>query len=314
MNIVFFGSSRFAVPSLMALKDSGHTISCVITQPDRKKGRGLHLEPTPVALAAKGIGLRIHQPPEINSAAEVKFLKNLNAELFVVVSYGQILSQEVLNLPKKFAINAHASILPKYRGAAPVNWAIINGEKTTGVAIIKMTEKMDAGPILFKREIAIEGNDNEITLSSKLSGLGALLLTEAISLIEKTSLLFIEQDNNKATFAPKLQKKDGLISWENSAREIHNLIRGCIQWPGAYTYYGNKLVKFFDAEALPSCLQTESWRPGEVVGVSSKGIDIACVQGMLRVKSLQEEGRRRMPAAEFIAGHKLNKGSFFGKK
>lgn len=314
MNIVFFGSSRFAVPSLMALKDSGHTISCVITQPDRKKGRGLHLESTPVALAAKEVGLKIHQPPEINSAAEVKFLKNLNAELFVVVSYGQILSQEVLNLPKKFSINAHASILPKYRGAAPINWAIINGEKTTGVSIIKMTEKMDAGPILFKREIAIEGNDNEITLSSKLSGLGALLLTEAISLIEKTSPLFIEQDNNKATFAPKLQKKDGFISWENSAGEIHNLIRGCIQWPGAYTYYGNKLVKFFDAEALPCYPQTESWRPAEVVEVSSKGIDIACVQGMLRVKSLQEEGRRRMPAAEFIAGHKLNKGSFFGKK
>lgn len=314
MNIVFLGSSRFAVPSLTALKDSGHSISCVITQPDRKKGRGLHLEPTPVALAAKELGLKVHQPPEINSAAEVKFLKNLNAELFVVVSYGQILSQETLNLPKKFSINAHASILPKYRGAAPINWAIINGEKTTGVSIIKMTEKMDAGPILFQREIAIEGNDNEITLSSKLSGLGALLLTEAISLIEKTSPLFIEQDNNKATFAPKLQKKDGLISWENSAREIHNLIRGCIQWPGAYTYCGNKLVKFFDAEALPSYPQTESWRPAEVVEVSSKGIDIACVQGMLRVKSLQEEGRRRMPAGEFIAGHKLNKGSFFGKK
>ena len=176
MNIVFFGSSSFALPSLKALVTGGYNISCVVTQPDRKRGRGMHVEGTSVKQAASEYGLLIHQPQSINSAGQIKFLKSLNPDLFVVISYGQILSGEVLAIPKVFALNSHASILPEYRGAAPINWAIINGEKTTGVTIIKMTEKMDAGPIILQEKAGIEDSDTAISLQRRLSEVVARLL------------------------------------------------------------------------------------------------------------------------------------------
>ena len=211
MNIVFFGSSDFAVSSLRILVTDGYNISCVVTQPDRKRGRGMHLESTLVKQGALEYGLLIHQPQSINSVDQIKFLKSLNPDLFVVISYGQILSQEVLEVPRILAINTHASILPKYRGAAPINWAIIKGEKATGVTIIKMTEKMDAGTIILQEKVGIEDQDTAITLQRRLSEVAARVLKKTLELIESNNYTSTPQDENKVTFAPKLQKEDGLI-------------------------------------------------------------------------------------------------------
>ena len=184
MKIIFFGSDNFAVPSLKALLTTTHKVSCVVTQPDKQKGRGLHLEATAIKIAAKDAGLEIYQPKTVNENEVIKFLKSLNPDIFIVISYGQILSQEILSIPRIFAINAHASMLPKYRGAAPINWAVIRGEKTTGITIMKMTKNMDAGPIIIQEEIEIKDLDTVITLEDKLSEKASELLINSLNLIE----------------------------------------------------------------------------------------------------------------------------------
>ena len=312
MNIVFFGSSSFALPSLKALVTGGYNISCVVTQPDRKRGRGMHVEGTSVKQAASEYGLLIHQPQSINSAGQIKFLKSLNPDLFVVISYGQILSGEVLAIPKVFALNSHASILPEYRGAAPINWAIINGEKTTGVTIIKMTEKMDAGPIILQEKAGIEDSDTAISLQRRLSEVVARLLEKALELIEGNDYSSTPQDENKVTFAPKLKKEDGLINWKMRATDIYNLIRGCVGWPGAFTYYKGKLLKIYKASVFDSS-DYPAKRPGEISEVSKKGIIVACLKSNLLIRDLQIEGKKIMSAEEFIAGHRIKAGEMLGK-
>ena len=247
MNIAFFGSSEFAVPSLIALKASGYEISCVVTQPDRKKGRGLSLTVTPVKGLAQKNEVKIYQPLSINTPEDIKFLKSLNADLFVVMAYGQILSPEVLNIPRILAINAHASLLPKYRGAAPINWALIKGEKKTGVTIMKMVEEMDAGPIILQEGVDIRDEDTAITLEDELSRIAAGLIIEAIRSIEDNNYKLIPQPKEDVSFAPKLKKEDGRINWNKSALEISNLIRGCVGWPGAFSFYKDKRLKIIKA-------------------------------------------------------------------
>jgi methionyl-tRNA formyltransferase len=305
MNIVFFGSSQFAVSSLRALLTSGHKITCVVTQPDRKSGRHLHLVATPVKIFAQDAGLRIYQPPSVNTKDAIKFLRDLNSDLCVVIAYGQILSEEVLNIPKIFAINVHASLLPKYRGAAPINWAIIKGEKSTGITIIKMTREMDAGPIILERPIDISNDDTEITLEDKLSKLGADALLESLKLIEENRYNLVTQDETKVIFAPKLKKEDGLIDWHKPAEEIYNLIRGCLGWPGGFSYYKGKLLKIYKAGVIPLSRYSVSPLPGEIIEVSKEGIVVVTGKGNLVIQELQIEGKRRMTAEEFVAGHKI---------
>lgn len=312
MNIVFFGSSDFAVSSLRTLVKDSYNISCVVTQPDRKRGRGMHIEGTSVKQAALEYGLFIHQPQNINSAEQIKFLKSLNPDLFVVISYGQILSQEVLEIPKIFAINTHASILPKYRGAAPINWAIIKGEKTTGITIIKMTEKMDAGPIILQEKAVIEDLDTAITLQEKLSEVAAQLLKKTLKLIENNNYKLTAQDANEVTFAAKLRKEDGLINWKMHARDIYNLIRGCVGWPGAFTYYEGKLLKIYKAGVLDLSDYSDK-KPGEILEVSKKGIIVTCLKSNLLIHDLQIEGKKIMSAEDFIAGHRVKAGDILGK-
>lgn len=312
MNIIFFGSSQFAVPSLKALLETEHRILCVVTQPDREKGRGLHLEGTPVKACALESGLKIYQPLRINTSEAVDFLKNLNADLFVVIAYGQILSKEILNIPKILAINAHASILPKYRGAAPINWALINGEKTSGVTIIKMTEKMDAGPVIAKKEIGVTETDTAITLEEKLSGLSAQILIETLGSIEKNAYKLTPQDEAGSTLAPKLKKEDGLINWKKSAHDIYNLVRGCIVWPGAFSNYKGKLLKIYKASVC-AALSDNISEPGEIVGISKEGISVATGKDNLVIEELQIEGKKRMKAEEFIVGHKIQEGEKLSK-
>ncbi|MBM3255655.1 MAG: methionyl-tRNA formyltransferase, partial [Candidatus Omnitrophica bacterium] len=214
MKIVFFGSSQFALPSLKALIAAGYDIACVVTQPDKEKGRGLELSATKVKTEAKAKKLEVYQPADVNALSSLKFLKSLNPDLFIVIAYGQILSQAILDIPRLLTVNLHASLLPKYRGAAPINWAIIKGEKTSGVTIMKVIRQMDAGPIILQKKLAIEDSDTALTLEEKLSRLGAGALIEALIAVKGNTYKLMPQDNKQASFAPKLKKADGLIDWD----------------------------------------------------------------------------------------------------
>ncbi len=314
MNIVFFGSDSFAVKPLGALTKAGYKISCVVTQPDRKKGRGLKLEGTPVKICAKGAGLMIYQPPCVNSTEALDFLKNLNPDLFIVIAYGQLLSQGLLDLPKTFCINAHASILPKYRGAAPINWAIIKGEKSSGVTVIKIISKMDAGPIISQKEAPISDDDTAITLQDKLSALAAQLLLDSLAVIENKSFKLVPQDEFRVSYAPKLKKSDGLIDWSQNAGDIYNLVRGCFDWPGAFTYYRGKILKINKAGVFlagPNGIKSSA---GTITEVSNNGIRVATGKGVLIIEELQLEGKRRLRAEEFIAGQRISVGEVLESK
>lgn len=314
MEIVFFGSSNFAVPSLKALLSSKHMISCIITQPDKKKNRGLSLAITPVKTVAEEKEIKIYQPQQINSVEAIEFLKQLNADLFVIIAYGQILSLDILNIPKIFSINLHASLLPKYRGAAPINWAIINGDTQTGLTIIKMNEEMDRGEIILQKKINIDTIDTAATLEKKLATEGADLLLECLDKIENRNFKLKPQDETKVSFAPKLKKKDGLVNWQAQAIQILNLIRGTTDWPGAFTYYNGKLLKIYKAKVSSSVPEFASSLPGKIIEVSKKGIVVAAGKDNLIIEELQIEGKRRMKVEEFIAGHKVCRGEILDKK
>ncbi|TBR17492.1 methionyl-tRNA formyltransferase [bacterium] len=309
MKIIFFGSSHFAVSSLKALSAEGHNVLCVVTQPDKKKGRGLHFGPTLVKQEAQARGLQIYQPTQINTPECADFLKAFNADLFVVIAYGQILSKEILSIPLNFCINIHASMLPAYRGAAPINWAIINGEKATGISIIKLSEKMDAGPVIMQKSFPIHDNDSFTSLEQRLADSGAELLIESIKSIIKQDYKLIPQDKNKISFAPKLKKSDGLIKWERPAQEINNLVRGALAWPFAFTYYKGKILKIYESSVLAG----EGFSPGVIMDISKNGITVSTGKGSFLIKELQLEGKRHMHAEEFIAGHKLSIGEKLGK-
>ncbi len=314
MNIVFFGSSNFAVPALKALLAIRHKISCVVTQPDKKKGRGLYFEGTAVKAVAEESGIDLYQPRDVHTAEAIKFLKSLSADLFIVISYGQILSREILDIPKIFSINIHASSLPKYRGAAPMNWAIIKGEKTTGISIIKMTKEVDAGAIILQKITDITEDDTIITLEDKLSKMAAESLEDCLKRIENNNYKLISQDEDKVSLAPKLKKEDGLINWNKPAQEIYNLIRGILNWPGAFTYYQGKLWKIYKARLTRAPELRSAGAPGQIIQVSKEGIEVGTGKGSLIIEELQTEGKRRMKVEEFIAGHRIGIGEILGRK
>ena len=312
MNIVFFGTSEFAIPSLEALLGSKHRVTAVVTQPDSKKGRSLKLLPSPIKVAAAAKGITIYQPTDASSSGFAAELGKLKADLFVVISFGQILKSNILKIPAIFSVNVHGSLLPKYRGAAPTNHAIINGEPATGVTVMKLNEKMDEGDIIVKEEIPIDNEDTNITLTEKLSKLGASVLMKAIGLIEakdKTTYL-TKQDPSLATYAPKLKKLDGLINWKEPADMIHRKVRGLLPWPGAYTRYEGKTFKI---------LKTSIERPsrsnaaaGEVVAASAlEGICVNTGSGVIAIKYLKPEGKKAMDSGSFLLGYRIKPGYRF---
>lgn len=310
MKVIFFGTSGFAVPSLKALTQSRHKILLVITQPDRKKGRHLRLTAPAVKEVATGLDIPVYQPIDASSDESIKQLKKINADLFVVVSFGQILSERLLAVPKKFSINLHASFLPKYRGAAPINWAIINGEKKTGVTVFKLEKKMDAGDIILEKEVEIKDDDNAVTLSEKLAQVGAKVLTEAVYLIENDKAVFKKQDETIVSFAPKLKKGDCLINWELRAIDLHNRVRGLLPWPGAFTLFKGKMLKILETQVLP-CENKEA-ACGQIVGIENGlGLLVKTKEGCLVIKRLQLEGSRPMGFEEFLRGHRLQIGAIF---
>lgn len=314
MKIVFFGTSSFAIPSLRELIGSRHEILAVVTQPDRQKGRNLKISQPPAKVLALAEGIEVYQPDNASASDAAQYLKRLDAELFIVISFGQILKKNVLSIPKLYSLNLHGSLLPKYRGAAPTNWAIINGDKTTGITIIKMNEGMDEGDIILRKETGIDPEDTNITLSEKLSDLGADTLLEVIDMIDSgKKIALTKQDNAEATYAPKLKKEDGLIVWNREAVKIHNMVRGLIPWPGAYTHYDGKVLKVLKT-GIPDVASGRDALPGTVIDVvKDKGMIVKTGSGNIAIQYLQLEGKKAMDSDAFVRGHRIGAGYRFAR-
>ncbi len=311
MKIVFFGTSEFAEVVLKELVKSRHEVQVIVTQPDRKKGRRLHLSPPQTKALAISENIRTFQPEDASSPESIEFLRKLGADLFVVVAFGQILSKGALLIPKYYSINLHSSLLPKYRGAAPINWAIMNGDTLSGVTIIKMNEQMDEGDVITKKEVKIEKDDTGITLNEKLSELGAKVLLETIDMIEEKKESFTKQDEQLATYAPKLKKEDGIINWSDPAAKICNKVRALIPWPGAYTSLSGKIFKIWKAEVTDIAAEKDD-QCGQIIDVvKGKGIIVKTGSGNLAIQHLQLEGKKILSADAFLRGHKIEMGSVF---
>lgn len=305
MKIVFFGTSDFALPSLEALIRGRHQISCVVTQPDRRRGRGLKVAPPPVKVLASKNGLPIQQPEDLKDVEVIKNLAVVDPHLSVVVAYGKILAPDILNIPEIFSICLHPSLLPKYRGPAPISWAIIRGEKETGVTVFKMDEHMDKGDILTQQKVRIEDEDTADTLADRLARVGADLLLGALDLIERGKATLTPQAETEATFAPLLKKEDGRIDWAKPSKEIHNFVRGMNPWPSAFTHIGGKVLKVWKTRVLPGKVEAV---PGEVIEVGEEGITVATGDGRILILELQLEGKKRMSTIQFLLGHPVQAG------
>lgn len=312
MNIVFMGSGQFGVPSLRRLAAQGHRVLCVVTQPDKKQNRGMRIEPTAIKKTSIELGLEIYQPADINSRESVSHLQLLKPDILVVIAYGQKLSQAILDIPGIMPMNIHASLLPAYRGAAPINWAIIRGEKTTGVTLMKVALRMDTGAVLLQRSVDILDSDTAQTLADKLSACAPDMLIEGLDRLASGAYPLTVQDESKASLARKLKKSDGLIDWHKPAREIVNLIRGCVPWPGAFTHYKRKLLKIHKASILSGTALGAN-QAGQIVGVSKEGIAVAAGKSACLVESVQMEGKRAVSAYEFVLGHQVKVQDMLGQ-
>ncbi len=308
MRIVFMGTPEFAVTSLKALIDAGENVVAVVTQPDRPKGRGRRLASPPVKVLAESHSIPVLQPEKIKTPQFYEELSKFSPDLICVAAYGKILPKNILELPPLGCINVHASLLPKLRGAAPINWAIIRGERITGVTTMFMDEGMDTGDILLKEEVAIDDEDTAETLTEKLAPLGGKLLIKTLKALRKGTLKPIPQDDSKATYAPMLKKEMGRVDWSKGAREIRNLIRGLIPWPGAFTTLGGKVLKLYRAEVAEG-----GGEPGTVIEAGEAGLMVATGERALKVLELQLEGGKRLSATAFLRGHRIEPGTVLGE-
>ena len=305
--MVFMGTPDFAVPALEKIYNSNFEIPLVITQPDRKKGRWKNLQAPPIKKAAEKLGLQVAQPPRIKDVIEV--LKNISPDVIVVVAYGQLIPEGILNLPKYGCLNVHASLLPKYRGAAPIHWAVINGDDKTGLTIMQMDQGLDTGDMLGQDTVKININDTLGDIHDKLSVQGAELMLEVLKKLPN-GMEKIPQDASLAVYAPKIQREMEKISWKKSAFDIHNLIRGLNPWPGAYTKLGEESLKVWMSTIIS--LENIQDDPGTIINVDhDQGIDVQAGQGIIRLVELQQPGRRRMGAGDFLKGKALKKGLCF---
>ncbi|HWP85180.1 MAG TPA: methionyl-tRNA formyltransferase [Terriglobia bacterium] len=309
MQIVFAGSPQFAVPTLEALAASRHNLRAVVTQPDRPAGREQRLQPPPVKQAALRLGLPIHQPEKIKSEAGRALMESLQPEAVVVVGYGQILPPWLLELPRFGCINLHASLLPAYRGAAPIQWAIANGEKRTGLTTMLMDPGLDTGPILLTWETEIGAEETAVELAERMSRPGADLMLQTLAGLEAGTITPRPQDHSRATKAPLLKKEHGIIDWNWTAQQIYNRLRGFAPWPGVYSGYRGKQLHIWAARPHPGCEAAgvahppdQPIAPGELLVRKDRAF-AACGAGtLLELLEVQREGRRRMSAAEFFRG------------
>lgn len=298
MNIVFMGTPDFAVPILEKLIHLNHHVSLVVTQPDRPKGRKKVMTATPVKEAALRFGLPVFQPEKIKN--DYKQVKDAAPDLIVTAAFGQILPKEVLTLPELGAVNVHASLLPKYRGGAPIHQSIIDGEKETGVTIMYMVEKLDAGDMLMKRAIPIEPDDTTGTMHDKLSVLGAEMMEAVLPLLEQKSITAEQQNEAEATFAPNIKKEQEKINWNKTASQVHDQIRGLVPWPVAYTEIESTRLKIWESEISGDHTDAE---PGTVLKAEGKVLEVACLHGtVLRLKRVQPSGKKPMDIPTLLNG------------
>ncbi len=305
------GTPRFAVPSLEILSNRGEEIAAVVTRPDKPSGRGQQVVPSPVKACALRRGFSLLQPAKMKDAGFLGELKRLNADLVVVVAFGRILPAEVLKIPRLGCVNLHASLLPKYRGAAPIQWAVINGETETGVTTMVMDEGMDTGPILLQEKTAIPEEETAGRLAERLSVLGSELLARTVKELGEGALKALPQDDSQASLAPMLKKEDGRIEWTRQARPIYNLIRGADPWPGAFTHYQGRRWRILRARIIDAERRFES--PARILQVEKDEVHVATGGGILAILELQPENGRRMTVREYLAGHAVRPGALLGE-
>lgn len=309
MRLVFLGTPEFAVPTLEACVAAGHEVAAVYTQPDRPKGRGHALAPPPVKEAALRLGLEVRQPAKVRAPEVVEELRALGAEAMVVVGYGQIIPQAIIDLPRLGIINVHASLLPRYRGAAPIQWAIARGETRTGVTTMLIDAGLDTGAMLLKAETDIGPEETALELAPRLARMGAALLLETLAGLRNGTITPVAQDNAEATLAPILKREDGLIHWESPAAAIHNRARGFLPWPGAWTTFRGQRLQIWRCRRAPA---ETSFTPG-VLFSEQRRLLAACGGGeVLELLEVQVEGRKRVTGAEFLNGVRLEPGERLG--
>lgn len=311
MKVIFMGTPDFSVGTLEALIKAGHEVVLAVTQPDKPKGRGKEMQFTPVKECALAHQIPVYQPVKIRDSKCVEELKKYDADVMIVIAFGQILPKEILQMTRYGCINVHASLLPKYRGAAPIQWSIINGETMTGVTTMQMDEGLDTGDMIMKTEIPVEKDETGGSLHDKLAKAGAKLCVETLKAVLEGKAVFEKQGESPTDYAKMLDKKLGQICWEKKAREIERLIRGLSPWPSAYTSWNGKVMKIWKAVEVD--IQTEAV-PGTVVFVEKDGFTVQCGEKGLKILELQIPGKKRMDAGAFLRGYELPENTMLGQK
>lgn len=307
MRLALFGSPIFALPSLEALHKH-HELVLVVTQPDKPVGRGMKFQSPPAAQWAKDHGIRLEQPKRLKNNPEFhETLKSLDLEVVITAAYGKILPKTLLEVPKHGFLNVHASLLPKYRGAAPIQWALINGESETGISIMQTEEGLDTGPVRFVSKYQIQPNDTAVDLFEKLATLGAEALTVALEKLELGTLPLNPQENTLASFAPLLEKEDGLIRWDDSANSVYNRYRGVIAWPGSWTHFQGKVLK-----VLEMSLGKGSGKAGQIIQIDKTGIELATAKGSIKLITVQAPNKSKMSAYDWANGYAVKVGDDLG--
>ena len=310
MKIIFMGTPDYAALALEALLEAGHEVTAVVTQPDRAKGRSGQVQCTPVKECAVRHGIAVLQPVRVKAPEAVEELKKYEADVYVVAAFCQILSKEILALPRFGCVNIHASLLPKYRGAAPINQCIIDGEQETGVTIMQMDAGIDTGDILTQKKVIIEDKETAETLFDKLSQAGAALIVETLPMIERGEITPVKQDESLAGYVKMMDKSRGKIDWASDAVSIERLVRGLNPWPSAYTSCQGKTVKIWRSDVV---VAEAAQQPGTIVSVGKDFFDVACGSGNLRIYELQLEGKKRMDTKSFLLGNPWKAGMLLGE-
>ncbi len=313
MRVALFGSPTFALPVLDALL-SRHEVVLVVAQPDKPAGRGNKLTAPPVAARARELGVRLEQPPRLKHNEDfLELIRKLDLDIAITAAYGKILPQTLLDIPKHGFLNVHASLLPKYRGAAPIQWALINGETETGVSIMQTEAGLDTGPVRLVRKLDIDPDDTSLTLFDKLSVLGAEALTDALDKLERGELRSRPQNDTQATHAPMLAKYDGRIRWNESAAQIYDRYRGVFAWPGSSTAYNGKTLKVAQLSPVKTSTKTSGGAPGEIIALAPEGITVACAKGAVLLRTVQPAGKPKMPAYDWANGYGVRVGVCLGE-
>lgn len=308
MRIAFLGTPEFANPSLNVCIDFGEVVS-VITQPDRRRGRGKKLLPTQVKKEAQKHNIEVYQPKNIKNEEAINYLKTLNLDVMVVVAYGQILSKEVLEIPKYGCINVHASLLPKLRGAAPINWAIVRGHEASGVTTMQMDVGLDTGDMLDKVRVPIDDQMTAGQLHDLLKVEGATLLKKTLNAIKNDALKPEKQNDEFSSYAPMIDKEMARMNWEESADNLHNLVRGFNPWPVAYTTFKNKKMKIYETKVIE---EKTDYKPGEIISVNDEGLLVQTGNNLLLMTSIQMPSKKRMSVKSFLNGHTIEVGTILG--